>query len=246
MGDVEMTVPEFEREVTNDKLDAFIRELDGPVTPTLTEYITLFETCTRPAIKKTITLDTKLKFIHKLVLNVQEFLFSGDADARVFFRLLRALKPQSNNMVTLERFWTTVNDEPSYCIAFRINDRVFEQHTRSRLPNLRAVGFKLAIRHGNPRNEDILESIWNVATEDEIRATELQDSQLETLAGLSGISMQIILQRNNRLYSAQARPDHRELLDVMSYWIESAVAASCVFVQHPIEMQSGGFLDMSQ
>ena len=258
MDDVEMTVSETETPPSNDKLDNFIRKFhnddgSGEGLPSLEEYVDILETCTNPPIKKVITMITKLKFLAELYHCVEEFLLRIDGNAQLFFRLICALDPRSggNKTCTLERFWAMVDDEPSCCLMFSIEG----PYETINLP------FKIVFPRFLNENDNIIRTIWDIGNQRARRRYELTHEQLKALTRLSGVdfirkvtsesytqedpdfyySRDILL--DTRFVSSEIESEDEVLLRLMSRWLTSAVKRSCLFVQHPIEMQSN-FLDL--
>jgi len=232
MAESEMAVSEVEIPPSNGKLDEFLARLDTDV-PSLEEYAELVETCGNPPIRKLVSEITQQRFLHGLILRVSEFLDSG-GDASIFLRLISALEPEGK-MAYLESFWANVDGENSCCILFVIDDAI----------NVwRRAFFKFVFRPQVASDQAILNGIWNFAAHPEMQGRILPNSRLKELALFRNVSMRTIEDPDVQpITSEQLQPEHGDTIEVLLDWIKSAAAASCVFVQHPIEMQSG-FVDM--
>ena len=238
MGDVDMAESETEEAAVNDKLENFLDSLpDDWINhtiddlPPLVDYVNLFETCGRPPIRKEIDIHVKEMFLSGLVERVTEFFLNVGADAQVLLRLIKALNPvgTDNQRSTLYHGTFTIDSVESYCLGFRHEDRV-DGNSQSLL--------KLSIRPGQPQNDALVRAIWE-------NNGQFTQGDLENLAKLTGVTFRKVRRtRNNDALSMVILPSDVDLLNNLSVWFYDAAKMSCLFVQHPIVMQST-FVDLA-
>ena len=239
MGDVDMAESETEEVAVNDKLEVFLQSLPDDWRnhtiddlPSLVDYVKLFETCGRPPIQKEIDVHVKKKILTGLAERVTQFFLNVGADAQVLFRLIKALNPLTtvaNGRARLYHYTLTIDSVESYVLWFRKEDRV-SGNTSALL--------KLSIRPGQPQNDALVRAIWE-------NDGPFTQGDLENLATLTGVTLRKSRRNGNRdVVSSVIVPTDGDYLSNLSTWFYDAAHMSCLFVQHPIVMQST-FVDLA-